>query len=183
MPNLKIVGICGSLRKESSNRKLLSLTLDLFAKKNCTVEFLDLKKLMLPLFDEDVMNEGTPENAKYIGQQIREAQALIVANPEYNGSVSGPLKNAVDWISVAKNPFKDKVIGLIGTSTGWWGASKSLIHARAIFTHLGGIVVPSQLALPQSEQNLINGQLKQESHQKMLDSVVNDVLRFSEKFR
>jgi NAD(P)H-dependent FMN reductase len=183
MSQLKILGFCGSLRNNSYNKKLLAIALKQMEQMGCATEFIDLKFYPLPLFDEDVMAQGTPEHVVTLGNKIREADALIVANPEYNGSVSGVMKNAVDWMSIGKNPFKGKVMGLVGCSTGWWGASKSLIHARAIFVHLGGVVVPTQLALPQSEINIVNGALKEESHKKMLDAVCKDVELFARKFK
>ncbi|MCC6276337.1 MAG: NAD(P)H-dependent oxidoreductase [Oligoflexia bacterium] len=181
MAKANIVGVCGSLRQNSLNREILRLGLDMVKAKGHEAELLDLRSFSLPLFNEDIAGSGTlPENVSLLKNKVRSASGLIIASPEYNASISSSLKNAIDWIFVNDNPFKYKVIGLIGVSTVWWGASRSLSHARSIFSHMGSYVVPSQLALPFAAQNFLNGKLSKE-YQDTLANVVDELIMLSTK--
>lgn len=150
MTPLKILAFCGSLRKESLNRKLLLLACDELKELKCDVTFLDLRSLELPIYDGDLEeSEGLPAGGQKLISEISAASAVVIASPEYNGSVSGALKNAIDWATRGeKNPFIAKPMMIVGTSPGHWGASKSLIHLRQILVHLQAVVIPAQLALP-----------------------------------
>lgn len=154
MANLKILSFCGSLRKDSYNKKLAIAACEEFKGLGCDVTYLDLKSLKLPLYDGDIHSEkGIPDGGQKLIDNIQTADALAIASPEYNGSISGALKNCIDWASVhSENPFRDKPILLLGTSTGWFAASKSLAHCRAILSHLGAVVIPSQVTLPHGDK-------------------------------
>ncbi|MDZ4678192.1 MAG: NAD(P)H-dependent oxidoreductase [Oligoflexia bacterium] len=181
----KILAFCGSFRSGSLNKKLLLIACDELKTQECEINYLELKSLELPVYngdDEDAL--GLPAGAQKLIKALEEASAILIATPEYNGSIPGGLKNAIDWASRAnKNPFKGKTIALIGTSSGWWGATRSITHLRASLTHLQAVVIPAQLALPNGQENIKDSKLTQDVHAKQLKAVCTELVHFSEAFK
>jgi NAD(P)H-dependent FMN reductase len=147
------VGIlCGSLKKSSINAKLANFVgKQLTSAGGVELEVIDLCKLDLPMFSEDI--NGLPASVNELKDQMIACDAFIVASPEYNGSMSGALKNAIDWASVGRDGdehlacFKGKVCGLLSSSPGGIGGLQGLVHVRQILTRLQMLVVPAQYAL------------------------------------
>ena len=109
----KAIGICGSLREGSFNKTILDFMSE-NSPEELEIEIVSIKEL--PIYNEDVEKEGFPFPVKNIRNKIREADAIIMISPEYNSSISGVLKNAIDWISRKDDegyPFSKKPI-LIG---------------------------------------------------------------------
>jgi NAD(P)H-dependent FMN reductase len=112
------------------------------------------------LFDEDLEErEGVPETARRLKELFCAHQGLLIASPEYNSSISGVLKNAIDWLSRpmdggldALGCFKGKVLCLMSASTGRLGGLRGLAHVRAILGNLGVIVLPDQVAVPNADE-------------------------------
>jgi chromate reductase, NAD(P)H dehydrogenase (quinone) len=119
---LKLLGIAGSLRKGSYNRSLLRATRELLPEG---VELAEFEIGGLPFYDGDVEAAGDPEPVVALKDAIREADALLIATPEYNRGVPGVLKNAVDWASRPPlgSPLTGKPVALIGASTGRGGTA------------------------------------------------------------
>jgi NAD(P)H-dependent FMN reductase len=114
---MNLLLFAGSLRQESYNRKLLAVAQGLLAEM--------------------------PESVKSLGQMIQSADALVIASPEYNASISSPLKNAVDWVSRLRPiPLDKKPVLLMGTSPGAFGSIRGLGHTRAPFETLGSFIYP-----------------------------------------
>lgn len=118
-----IIGISGSLRKGSYNSGLLRAAVE-EAPEGCTVDVASIRGI--PLYNRDVEEtEGIPEIVEEIKGRIEKAEALLLVTPEYNNSVSGVLKNAVDWLSRPPQDrarvFGDKPVGLMGASLGLFG--------------------------------------------------------------
>jgi chromate reductase, NAD(P)H dehydrogenase (quinone) len=137
---IRVLGIGGSLRKGSYNRALLRAARDL-APEEMAVHIFDNDTLAsIPLFNEDVRQQGDPEPVKILKQEIRQADALLFAIPEYNFSISGVLKNAVDWVSRPPNgsPLDGKPVALMGASTGMSGTIRAQMHFRQVcaFTNM-----------------------------------------------
>jgi chromate reductase len=132
MADLKLLAISGSLRAKSRNTALLREAVRLFGPAD--VAWGDLR---LPLYDGDLEDaEGLPESVQVLVDQIREADAIIVATPEYNKMIPGVLKNALDWSSRAKpQPWTDKPVATISTAgrSGGEVAQYTLRHALAPF--------------------------------------------------
>src|SRR5690349_6013162 len=105
MDKIRILGIVGSLRKESYNRKLLQAAVEL-APEGIELKLAEI--IGIPLFNEDVLEAGVPDVVASFKERIAEADALLIATPEYNWSVPGPLKNAIDWVSrpIATSPLQ-----------------------------------------------------------------------------
>src|SRR5690606_13692530 len=107
---MKILGICGSLRKASYNMAALRACRELLP-QGMTLEIADIGDL--PLYNQDIYDAGMPAPVKRVREQIAAADGLLFASPEYNFSVSAPLKNLVDWASRAPNQvFQDKPVAI-----------------------------------------------------------------------
>ncbi len=125
MSDLKLVGLCGSLRRESWNRKLLHAARDAFG----PAEFTE-GNLRLPLFDEDLEAEGIPTEVTVLKDQIKAADAVIIACPEYNKAPPGVLKNALDWLSRGGHPWADKPVAIMSAAAGRAGGERTQFALR-----------------------------------------------------
>jgi len=153
---LKIIGISGSLRKDSYNRKALRIAKQLALKIGIDVEEIDLKELNLPLYDGDIESGGFPDSVKRMRASIKESDVLLIATPEYNHSVPGGFKNAIDWLSTAENVLDGKVAAIFGASTGQFGTMRAQQHLRQILTALNVIILPQPQVFIRSAKELFN---------------------------
>lgn len=132
MSSLRLLGICGSLRKASWNRKLMLEAARIFD----PAEFVDAN-LHLPLYDGDLEAEGIPAEVQALADQIKAADAVVIAGPEYNKAMSGVLKNALDWVSRTKGgPWRDKPVAILSAAAGRAGGERTqmtLRHAMLAF--------------------------------------------------
>ena len=131
MSHFKILAMSGSLRKNSFNTAALHAAKEL-APAGVSIDIADLSGL--PLYDEDLRHNGSfPEPVQKLRDKIAAADAVLFACPEYNYSVSGVLKNAIDWASRAPaQPFDGKAFGILGVATGLLGTSRGQWHLRQI---------------------------------------------------
>jgi chromate reductase len=127
---VKILGIAGSLREASYNRALLRAARELLPEG---VELVEHDISGLPFYDGDVEAAGDPEPVVAFKQAIRDADALLIATPEYNRGISGVLKNAVDWASrpALASPLTAKPIAIMGAATGRSGTARAQEQLRA----------------------------------------------------
>ena len=125
--------IAGSLRKESLNRKLLAYLKETY-KVDIKMEFIEINEF--PLFNEDIEAE-VPEQVKKAIQLIQESDGVLIATPEYNHSVPGALKNALDWFSRKEKVFVKKPVLIMGCSGGPVGTSRAQNHLRLILNSPG----------------------------------------------
>ncbi len=126
---IQILAVAGSLRKGSFNRALIRAAKELLPDNVTLVEF-DISNI--PLYNGDVEAIGFPESVQEFRQQIATADALLIATPEYNYSIPGVLKNAIDWASRGPNqPFFGKPLGLMGVG-GTLGTGRSQYHLRQV---------------------------------------------------
>ena len=131
---VKILGIAGSLRKKSYNKALLQTALEV-APADCQLEIFDLSKI--PLYNQDEETR-MPASVVDFKAKILAADAILIATPEYNYSIPGVLKNAIDW---ASRPYGDsawngKTVALMGASPAVQGTSRSQYHLRQVFVYL-----------------------------------------------
>ena len=130
---MKVLGICGSLRRGSFNRLALAAACELAPVGMAIEVFETLKEV--PLFDADDFAGGFPLSVVRLRDAIRAADALLFASPEYNFSISGVLKNAIDWASREKEvAFKDKPVALQSASPGQMGGGRMQYHLRMALT-------------------------------------------------
>jgi chromate reductase len=133
---MHILGISGSLRKQSLNTAALRACGELLP-PGVTMSIVDLAPI--PLYNEDLRVQGLPEPVQHLREQIRAADALVIATPEYNFSIPGMLKNAIDWASRPPDqPFDGKPIAIIGATPGGLGTSRAQYHLRQVFVYLNG---------------------------------------------
>ncbi len=131
---VRALGIAGSLRERSYNRALLRAAREL-APDDLQIEVLDNETLKrIPLYNEDVRAQGDPEAVRALKQAIRQADALVVATPEYNHSIAGVLKNALDWASrpPGASPLDGKPVAIMGASQGSFGTVRAQMHLRQV---------------------------------------------------
>ncbi|HYV99847.1 MAG TPA: NADPH-dependent FMN reductase [Candidatus Acidoferrum sp.] len=127
---VNVLGVSGSLRKGSFNTGLLRAAVEL-APRDMKVQIFDLSPI--PLYNEDVRALGFPEPVKEFRDRIASADALLIATPEYNHSISGVLKNAIDWASRPPGPpLLDKPVAIMGASPGNFGSVRAQSHLRLI---------------------------------------------------
>ncbi len=156
---IKVLGISGSLRKSSFNTGLLRAASEILP-DNMTLEIFDLSEI--PLYNIDLEASGTPEPVMVFKEKIRNADALLFAITEYNYSVSGVLKNAIDWASrpVKDSPLSGKPFAMMGAGGGL-GTARAQYHFRqiAIFTDMVTFNKPELMVPKAFEKFDSNGNL------------------------
>jgi chromate reductase len=157
---MRILGITGSLRRDSYNHALLREAGERLPAGAELVEFDRLGEI--PPYDADVEAEGTPEPVAALRQAMREADAVLIATPEYNHSIPGVLKNALDWASrpAGQSALTGKPAVVIGASTGMFGAVWAQAETRKVLGALGGRVVEGELPVAHAAELLHNGKLE-----------------------
>jgi chromate reductase, NAD(P)H dehydrogenase (quinone) len=151
---MRILGISGSLRRESHNRRLLLEAAELLPAGVELELFEGLKAV--PPYDEDDDVEDVHEAVVRLREALAGADAILFATPEYNGSVPGQLKNAVDWASrpVGAGALFGKPVAVIGASTGGFGAVWAQAELQKVLARAGARVVEGQVAVPHAHQRL-----------------------------
>ncbi len=138
-PGVTILGISGSLRKASYNTAALRAAKEL-APPGVMLETFDIAPI--PLYNEDVRAQGFPPAVEGFRARIKAADALLIVTPEYNYSIPGVLKNAIDWASrPPEQPFNGKPIALMGASVGALGTARAQYHLRQSFVFMNGLVL------------------------------------------
>jgi chromate reductase, NAD(P)H dehydrogenase (quinone) len=127
---IKIVAVSGSLRKDSYNTALIKAALEL-KPDDMDIEVLDISGI--PMFNDDDRLKNIPESVKIISEIISSADGLLIATPEYNYSIPGILKNAIDWVSkMSTQPLNEKPTAIMGASPGALGTVRAQMHLRQI---------------------------------------------------
>jgi chromate reductase, NAD(P)H dehydrogenase (quinone) len=173
---MKILGISGSLRRGSYNTSLLGAAARLLPDEAEFELWGGLKEV--PPYDEDDDTEEAPAAATALREAIAGADAVLFATPEYNSSVPGQLKNAIDWVSrpLATNPLRNKPVAVVGASTGAFGAVWSQGELRKVLAATGARVVEGEVAVGHAPTRFDEeGRLVDENLLEQLEEVV-DVL-------
>jgi len=175
---VRILAFAGSTRRGSFNRQLVRIAASGAREAGAEVTEINLADYRLPVFDQDEEEEyGKPDAAKALKQLMIEHDGFLIAAPEYNSSVTGVLKNAIDWVSrpdegesVPLGAFKGKVVTLMSASPGALGGLRCLVHLRAILGNIGCIVLPDQVAVPKAHHAFNgNGELADlKQHQRIV---------------
>jgi chromate reductase len=148
---MKVLGISGSLRRDSYNSMLLASAADLLPSGVELEVFEGLKAI--PPYDADDEHDA-PDAVHALRAAIAEADAVLVATPEYNASVPGVLKNALDWVSRphATNSLRGKPAAVVGASTGMFGAVWAQAEARKVLQTIGARVVDRELPVSEADE-------------------------------
>jgi NAD(P)H-dependent FMN reductase len=173
---MRILGISGSLRRDSHNTALLRAAQQL-APEGIQLELYDELEL-IPPYNEDRDGDAAPEEVTRLRELVAGADALLIATPEYNGSIPGQLKTAVDWLSRPKGQgaLYGKDVAVIGASTGSYGGIWAQTELRKSLGIAGARVVGSELAIPRAGDHLYeDGEIADGATCKSLVKVLNDL--------
>jgi chromate reductase len=140
-PQLHVLIVVGSLRSGSFNMMLARAAAGMLP-EGVTASLADVGQI--PPFSEDLRDlEGVPDAVSDLRSEMRNAGAVLVVSPEYNYSIPGVLKNAIDWVSDGSDhPFKGKPMAIMGASTGRFGTVRMQAHLRDVLSGLGAAVLP-----------------------------------------
>jgi chromate reductase len=160
LATVKLVAFAGSLRQGSHNHQLVEFAAAAARRAGAQVTVVRLRELELPLLDQDLEDaHGLPAGAKRLKQLLIEADGMLIASPEYNGSLSAALKNAIDWCTRTERPdepalraFKGKTAALLAASPGALGGIRGLTHLRTILAGIGVFVLPDQKGVPAADK-------------------------------
>ncbi len=149
-----VVALSGSLRRGSYNHKLAAVAAEAAEQAGANVTLIRLADYDMPLFNEDDEAEhGMPKPARAFKELLIGSHGVIIGSPEYNGSLSAALKNAIDWASrpePGEQPlvaFRGKVVGLLSASPGGLGGIRGLLHLRPLLGNIQMHVLPGQFCL------------------------------------
>lgn len=157
---MNVLAISGSLRRDSHNRKLLLAVGELLPEDVELTLYDGLKAI--PPYDEDDDTDSAPAAVAQLRAAIADADAVLFATPEYNHSIPGALKNALDWVSrpLATNPMRNKPVAVIGSSTGMFGAVWAQAELRKVLAAMGARVADVDMPVPQAHMQFdANGRL------------------------
>jgi len=156
---MKVLGISGSLRRDSHNSALLRAAAERLPAGAELVEYEGLAAI--PPYDADLEAEGVPAPVEALKAAIGDADAVLIATPEYNHSLPGGLKNALDWASrpAGKGALVGRPAAAIGASTGIFGAVWAQAETRKVLGALGGRVVEAELPVPRAQDSYVDGRL------------------------
>lgn len=181
---LPVLAFAGSLRKGSFNRKLCVLAVAQARVLGAEVDHLDLAEVTMPLYDGDLeAASGLPAGALELRRRVTGARVILLASPEYNTSIPGVLKNAIDWSSRPPTQvWLGKVVLLLAASPGMAGGGRMLPDLRKVLSALGAVVLPQQVSVAKAHEAFAeNGQLKLETLAKDLEKGVAEALRVGER--
>ena len=170
---IKILAFAGSLREHSYSKRIVKTAAKGAEKAGAKVDFIDLRDYPMPLYNaDDHQQKGFDETALKFQRLLSEYHGFLVASPEYNGSLSGALKNALDWASRQSGEFKmgevfrGKVAAILTASPGAFGGIRCLGHLRTILSILGVITLPSEIAVAKVHE-LYDGDGEEMTDEKM----------------
>jgi chromate reductase, NAD(P)H dehydrogenase (quinone) len=174
---MRVLGISGSLRRDSHNTALLRHAGELFAAEGAEFEIYDgLREI--PPYDEDDDVEGGPAAVAHLRAAVAAADAVFFTTPEYNSSIPGVLKNAVDWLSrpLATNPLRNKPVAVIGASTGMFGAVWAQAELRKVLAATGARVVEGEVAVGHAHTRFDDGRLNDPNLEEQVLAVIQTLM-------
>lgn len=180
---IRILGMSGSLRRGSYNTAALRAALRL-APEGITVEAFDIAPI--PLYNEDVRAQGLPEAVSRFRDALRAADAVLIVTPEYNYSMPGVLKNAIDWASrPPEQPFDGKPVAIMGASPGMLGTARAQYHLRQSLVFLNALVInrPEVMIARANERFDEAGNLTDQATGEMITKLLGALADWTRKLR
>ncbi len=178
---ISILAICGSLRQGSYNKMLLQAAQRL-APAGAAIESFDLQNI--PIFNQDLEND-LPSAVKELKNKIRASDAILLVTPEYNYSISGVLKNAIDWASrpYGDNSWNGKPVALMGASSGMFGTVRAQLHLRQCFIFLNMLPLnqPEFYFAKAQDRFEADGELKDQADQEIIVKLLNALIDWAAK--
>jgi NAD(P)H-dependent FMN reductase len=188
MTTPRILVFAGSARSASLNKRLAAVAARAVQAAGAQATLLDLRDYELPLYDGDLEQRGLPPKLAELKALFKAHHGLLLACPEYNGSITPLLKNTLDWVSrpaPGEKPlecYEGKVAGLVAASAGALGGLRGLVHVRAILGGIRVLVVPEQAAIGGANKAFDEqGELVDEKQRASVSAVANAVVRLSAK--
>lgn len=180
--DFRILGLAGSLRRASFHRGLVRAAREL-APEGVTVEPYELGEI--PFFNQDVEDEGDPAPVRELKEKIREADAVLIATPEYDYAIPGVLTVALDWTLRSPSPLRHKPVGIVGASPGGAGTARGQMVLRQILLHAPAYVMPEpQMLIPYSREKFDeNGDLVDEETRERMRRFLNALVEWTERFK
>ena len=183
MKSVRILGISGSLRKASYNSATLRAAATLVP-EGATLEIFDLSPI--PLYNDDVRAAGYPAVVQEFRSKIEAADAILFVTPEYNYSMSGVLKNAIDWASRPPGPpLTRKPVGIMGATMGLWGTTRAQYHLRqvCVFLDLWPINKPEVLIAQAQTKFNDKGELTDETTRKLMQEHLVNLVAWTRRMQ
>jgi NAD(P)H-dependent FMN reductase len=185
MAKPKILAFAGSTRTDSFNKKLVKIAAAGAMEGGTDVTVIDLRDFVMPLYDGDLeQQQGLPSTAQKLKGLMLSHQGFLISAPEYNSSISGVLKNTIDWVSrpaageESLACFKGKVAGIMSTSPGGLGGLRGLVHVRAILENIGVLVIPDQVAVGKAHEVFnADGTLKDKKQEDQVKRIGSNVAK------
>ena len=177
---MRVLGISGSLREGSHNSHLLRVAAQVVPPPHELEIFDGLRDV--PPYDADDDTHPGPEAVQRFRNAIAEADAVLIATPEYNSSLPGQLKNAIDWASrpFPKNALRNKPVAVIGASTGMFGAVWAQAEARKVLGATGARVVDVELPVPDAEAAFAGDRLADAEVHESLARIIGELITTGE---
>ncbi len=191
----RILVFAGSARRESLNKRLARVAEQAARDAGGEVTYLDLDDYPMPVYHGDLeAQQGMPENALKVRSLFMGHDALLIASPENNQSISALLKNVIDWLSrdigdgkganSGLAPYRGKVAGIMNATPGPYGGVRHLYHLRQVLSGLGVIVLPSQVQLARADQAFeVTGALKDERAANAVKSLAKSLVEIAGKLK
>jgi FMN reductase len=177
-PALRVVAISGSLRPNNLTRRALEIVLRGAGSEGAQTELLDLARMDVPFCDERNDESTYPADVHRLREAVGTAHGIILGSPEYHGSLSGSLKNALDHLSFGE--LEGKLVGLVAVAGGSQSATGTLAHMRTICRHLHAWVVPHQVSISRVKDAFTSeGHLKDPDHEARLVGIGKEVAHFA----
>jgi FMN reductase len=174
--SIRITGVCGSLSADGATRKALAIALKGAAEYDVEIELLELRDFNL-VFCGSVPQDEYPPDVIRLRQVLKNSQGIILATPEYHGSLTGALKNMLDLMSIEE--FETKIIGLVGVAGGHIGAINSLNTMKTICRNLHCWVLPQEVSIANSSQTFNDdGTVKDSEIEERLLNVGRQLVKF-----
>jgi chromate reductase len=178
---MRVLGISGSLRRDSYNSGLVRAAADLLP-SGAELEVFDGLKA-IPPYDADDDVELAPAPVTALRDAIAAADAVLIATPEYNASIPGVLKNALDWASRphATNPLRGKPAAVVGASTGMFGAVWAQADTRKVLSTIGARVLDAELPVPEGDERFdADGTLRDAEVAEQLSEILTGLVEAAE---
>jgi NAD(P)H-dependent FMN reductase len=175
--SIRITGVCGSLSADGATRKALAIALQGAAEYDAETTLLELRDFDL-VFYGSVPQDEYPSDVLQLRQALRDSQGIILATPEYHGSLTGALKNMLDLMTI--EDFETKIIGLVGIAGGDIGAINSLNTMKTICRNLHCWVLPQEVSIANSSRTFNDdGTVKDSAIEQRLLNVGRQVVKFA----
>lgn len=187
----RLVAFAGSARTDSFNKKLVKIAIAGAEAAGAEVTYVDLRELNLPIYDGDEeARNGIPSGAQKLKKLMVESDGMLIASPEYNSSISGLLKNAIDWVSRPQPgepslvAFRGKTAAIMSAAAGGLGGVRGLVHVRAILGNIGVIVLPDQVTIPAAHEAFTaEGKLIDAGKQAATEKLAADLVALTAKLK